>query len=284
MNQAESPEACHVTRKAAKKAVTERLPIDLLQLSDARPAGFITRASPELIERVRRHGPIDPVVVRPIAGGRYEILSNPEAWVATGRAGRHEVPVVIRDDLSSEIAAEIVREQYGDRRAASAIDEAQRFMDELQALGGAGRRGAISQVAAAAGRARAYVAHALRLLELPEDIQTLVRRGVLSPGHVRPLVSLRDPVLQRRLARTMVDERLSVRAAERLVRGSRTTTATAPAAATSDATDLRRLESRMTELIGCPFQVDPKAGRATIQYFGDLEILQGVLERLGYQE
>jgi ParB family chromosome partitioning protein len=269
-----------------ENAVTDRLPIDLLQLSDARPAGFIPRASPELIERVRRHGPIDPVVVRPIAGGRYEILSNPEAWVATGRAGRHEVPVVIRDDLSTELAAEIVREQYGDRRAPSAIDEAQRFMDELQALGGPGRRGAISRVAAAAGRARAYVAHALRLLELPEDIQALVRQGVLSPGHVRPLVSLRDPVLQRRLARTMVDERLSVRAAERLVRGSRTTTpvATAAAAPSSDATDLRRLESRMTELIGCPFQVDPKAGRATIQYFGDLEILQGVLERLGYQE
>ena len=117
------------------------------------------------------------MVVRPIAGGRYEILSNPEAWVATGRAGRHEVPVVIRDDLSTELAAEIVREQYGDRRAPSAIDEAQRFLDELQALGGPGRRGAISRVAAAAGRARAYVAHALRLLELPEDMQALVRQG-----------------------------------------------------------------------------------------------------------
>ena len=69
--------------------VIERLPIDLLHLSDARPPGFVPRVSGALVERIRRYGPIDPVVVRPEgATGRYEILSNPEVWVATGRVRR----------------------------------------------------------------------------------------------------------------------------------------------------------------------------------------------------
>ena len=119
----------------------ERLPIDLLHLSDARPPGFVPRVSGALVERIRRYGPIDPVVVRPEgATGRYEILSNPEVWVATGRAGRHEVPVLIRTDLSPEQAAAVVRQQYG-AEDSSPLEEARRFQAALELHGGPTRRG-----------------------------------------------------------------------------------------------------------------------------------------------
>lgn len=267
-------------------AVPDRLPIDLLCLSEARPPGFVPRPSPELVERIRRYGPIDAVVVRPIGDGRYEILSRPEVWVATGRAGRHEVPVVIRDDLSAEQAGAIVREHYVDRPVLP-LEEARRLKAELDAQPNPEARGAITAVAARAGRRRAYVAHALRLLELPTDVQQLVESGRLTPGHVRPLVSLRDPDRQRSLAREFVESGFTVRAAEQRVRALRTETPPpkAPPASgyTAPDSDLHRLESVMTDLLGCQFRLDTRRGVAEIAYYGDLEILQGVLERLGYR-
>jgi ParB family chromosome partitioning protein len=269
------------------KTVIERLPIDLLHLSAARPPGFVPRASTALVERIRRYGPIDPVVVRQeVSTGRYEILSNPEVWVATGRAGRHDVPVMLRDDLTDGQAAEIVRQQYG-ADASSPLDEARRFRAALDAHGGPTRRGSITFVAAEVGRSRAYVAHALRLLDLPDDVQALLEGGDLTPGHLRPLVTLRDPKLQRLLARQFIDQRLSVREAEQRVRETRAGTQSLPGpdarVAPAADVDVRHLESSMTELLGCRFHVDEQRGVAEIAYYGDLEILQGVLERLGYR-
>jgi ParB family chromosome partitioning protein len=266
--------------------VPEQLPIDLLRLSDARPPGFIPRPSAELVERIRRYGPIDAVVVRPTGSGRYEILSRPEVWVATGRAGRHEVPVLIRYDLTAEQAEAIVREQYVDG-STSPLDEARRLKADLDAQPHPEARGAITEVAARAGRSRAYVAHALRLLELPTDVQQLVESGRLTPGHVRPLVALRDPDRQRALAREFVELGFTVRAAEQRVRALRAETpppdaSPASAPSTADA-DLQRLESVMTDLLGCQFRLDTRRGVAEIAYYGNLEILQGVLERLGYR-
>lgn len=266
----------------------ERLPIDLLHLSASRPPGFVPRPSSALVERIRRFGPIDPVVVRPEgATGRYEILSNPEVWVATGRAGHHVVPVLIRSDLTSEQAAEVVRQQYGGVTATGPLEEARGFLAALESHGGPMRRGSITAVASEVGRSRAYVAHALRLLDLPDDILALLERGELTPGHLRPLVTLCDPQLQRALVRQFIDQRLSVREAEQRVRETR---AAAPApvrpeprSAHAPDVDVRHLESRMTDLLGCQFHVDAKRGVAEIAYYGDLEILQGVLERLGYR-
>ena len=267
-------------------AVPEQLPIDLLCLSEARPPGFVPRPSPELVERIRRYGPIDAVVVRPTSDGRYEILSRPEVWVATGRAGRHEVPAFIRHDLSAEQAGAIVREHYVDRPVLP-LEEARRLKAELDAQPNPEARGAITAVAARAGRPRAYVAHALRLLELPTDVQQLVETGRLTPGHVRPLVALRDPDRQRSLAREFVERGFTVRAAEQRVRTLRAETPPSegpPASGCSAAnSDLHRLESVMTDLLGCQFRLDTSRGVAEIAYYGDLEILQGVLERLGYR-
>jgi ParB family chromosome partitioning protein len=125
------------------------------------------------------------------------------------------------------------------------------------------------------------------LLDLPDDLQVLLERGELTPGHLRPLVTLRDSELQRRLAQQFIVQRLSVRQAEQRVRETR---AAAPSMSQPEPTnapdpdvDLRHLESHMTELLGCRFHVDAKRGVAEIAYYGDLEILQGVLERLGYR-
>ncbi len=253
--------------------------IDQLYLSPAKPSGFIPKPTPALRRRITKHGVLDPVVVRPTSPGRYEILSNPATWIAAGEVGLHSVPVFIRDGLSDEEAAAIVLDHY-QAPALNAIDEAQGFDDQLHSLGGRGQYGAIARLARRAGRSRSYVAHALRLLELPGAVQDLVRSGRLSPGQVRPLVTVKGAAQQTLLAQRILAERLSARAAEALALQHRTGTQKAPAGRAENA-DVKRLERAVTELIGCPFEI--RGGEAVFNYFGDYEVLDGVLQRLGYR-
>ncbi len=253
--------------------------IEQLHLSPARPPGFIPRPTPALRRRIAKHGVLEPVVVRRVGREGYEILSNPATWIAAGQAGLHTVPVFIREGLSDAEAAAIVLDHY-QSAALNAIDEAQGFEDQLQELGGHGQYGAIARLAVRVGRSRTYVAHALRLLALPETIQDLVRSGRLSPGQVRPLVTVKGAAQQTLLAQRILAERLSARAAEALALQHRTGTQKAPAGRAENA-DVKRLERAVTELIGCPFEI--RGGEAVFNYFGDYEVLDGVLRRLGYR-
>lgn len=264
--------------------MTDWLGLDKLSLSTDRPSGYIPSPPASLLERVRDFGPIEPVVVRPIANNKFEILANAETWVAAGRAGLHEVPVLIRDDLDDELASEIVRSHYG-QKSRNAIDEAKHFESQLAAFGGRKRRGAIGKLATAIGRSRPYIAHSLRLLTLSAEIQELIQRGALSAGQARPLVSIRDRVSQGQVARSIVANKLTARAAEQLantmknsksaINSKKRTTDTEKSA------DIKRFERQVSEVIGSRFSLEN--GRAIIDYDGNLEVLQGIVERLGYR-
>jgi ParB family chromosome partitioning protein len=255
--------------------------IEQLHLSPARPPGFIPRPTPALRRRIAKHGVLEPVVVRRVGREGYEILSNPASWIAAGQAGLHTVPVFIREGLSDAEAAAIVLDHY-QSAALNAIDEAQGFDDQLQELGGHGQYGAIARLAVRVGRSRTYVAHALRLLALPESIQDLVRSGKLSPGQARPLVTVRGAALQTMLARKILAEGLSARAAEALALEHRHpgSTAAAPARGVIDP-NVQRLEQAVTELIGSPFAI--RGNEAVFNFFGNYEVLEGLLRRLGYR-
>ena len=255
--------------------------IEQLHLSPARPAGFIAKPSLALRQRIAKHGVLDPVIVRRLHPGSYEILSNPVAWVAAGEAGLHSVPVVVQEDLSNEAAAAIVRDHY-QSPTLNPIDEAQSLNDQLQALGGRGQYGVIARLARKTGRSRTYVAHALRLLALPDAVQTLVRSGRLSPGQVRPLVTVQGRALQTRLAHRILAEGLSAREAEALAAehrsGGRISVTEVEQAVDPD---VLRLQQAVSELIGCPFEI--RGDEAVINFFGNYEVLDGVLRQLGYR-
>ena len=255
--------------------------IEQLHLSPARPRGFIPRPTPALRRRIAKHGVLEPVVVRPMGEAGYEILSNPATWVAAGEAGLHTVPVFMRAGLSDAAAAAIVLDHY-QSAALNAIDEAQGFDDQLQELGTHGEHGAIARLAARVGRSRTYVAHALRLLTLPETIQDLVRSGKLSPGQARPLVTVRGAALQTRLAQKILAEGLSARAAEALALEHRHpgTRAAVPVPTVPDP-NVQRLERAVSELLGSPFAI--RGNEAVFNFFGNYEVLEGLLRRLGYR-
>ncbi|RLA52452.1 MAG: hypothetical protein DRR42_07480 [Gammaproteobacteria bacterium] len=265
--------------------MTDWLGIEKLHLSPSKPDGYVPRPTASLLDRVKDHGPIEPVVVRPVANDKYEILANAETWVAAGRAGFHEVPVTIRDDIDEHTAQDIVQSYYGGTKG-SAIDEAKHFEDQLAAFGGINCRGAVGKLAVAIGRSRPYIAHSLRLLTLPAEVQELIEKGVLSAGQARPLVSISNRANQVKAARTIIADKLTARAAEKLasnIRNGETTTKPEKTRnVTEKSADTRRFERQVSAVIGAQFSLEN--GRAIIDYSGSLDVLQGIVERLGYRE
>ena len=262
--------------------------IEQLYLSPARPRGPLPEVSASLQRLVETHGPIDPVVVRP-HGPRYEILSNAETWLAAQRAGWREVPIDIRDDITDEEASAIVALTSRGGRS-DPIEEAQQLEEQLKKLCAGGRQrryGAISFLARELGKSRTHMSHTLRLLKLPARIQRLVATGQLTAGHARALVTLKDSRRQDRLAERIIRQRLSVRQAEAVAQGRRISRARTSRhqpgeSSFSEDPDIRRLEMTLSDALGSNTRIDSARGRLIIHYGSNLDVLQGVLERLGY--
>ncbi|MEQ9590912.1 MAG: ParB/RepB/Spo0J family partition protein [Parvibaculaceae bacterium] len=251
----------------------QQMGLERLVVSPSRPEGVTLTPSREVLASVRQVGVVVPLVVRPTLVDRYEILSDPQVWVAAGRVGLSRVPVVIRDDLPESRVQRIVALHYTDGRR-NPLLEAEEFAAEFAEQG----HGDVSRLARRLGLRRSYVAHALRLLTLPEWIQEKVRAGGLTGGHARALVSVPDES-RRQLVQEIELERLSVRATELRAKALRAAD-DRPIVDAADDPDIRRLQAEMTELIGSPFRLD--GGKVVIDYFDDLDILQGILVRLGY--
>ena len=254
--------------------------IEELHLSPLRPPGPLPEVPPSLARLVDSHGPVDPVVVRSRPRG-FEILSNAETWLAAQRAGWHEVPIELRDELDDTVAREILR-LSSRSQGSDPIEEARQFNAELARRGRDGRRshGEITRLARERGRSRSYVAHALRLLTLSPRIQESIASGRLSAGHARALVTLRDARRQERVAERILRYGLSVRATEALVRGREHARVEASRSVHEDP-DIRRLERDLSEALGTAARLDTRAGRLIIDYGDNLGVLDGVLERLG---
>lgn len=261
--------------------------IDELYLSSIRPRGPLPEVPASLQRLVEAHGPIDPVVVRP-RGTLYEILSNVETWLAAQRAGWRTVPIEIRDDVTDADAEAILALAGGVGRP-DPIEEARDLEGQLERLCAGdrrGRHGSITRLAAMLGKSRTEISHALRLLKLPPRIQQLVATGQLTAGHARALVTIQDARRQRRLAEKIIRDGLSVREAEAAAQGRRIRRTArvhhfSDDSMFSEDPDIRRLETTLTDTLGSLTRIDAEGGRLIIHYAGNLDILQGLLERLG---
>jgi len=189
-------------------------------VGEVRPSGrqprrrFDAEATAGLADSVRAAGVLQPIVVRPRAGGGYELIAGERRWRAARDAGLATVPALVReaDDRDSLVLAlveNVAREQL------SPVEEARAYavlLDEFEL--------SLGEVAAKVGRSKPSVSNRLRLLELPADVLELVERGELSEGHARAVLGVPDHEDRRRLARRIVRSGLSVRAAERAARES----------------------------------------------------------------
>jgi ParB family chromosome partitioning protein len=165
----------------------------------------------ELARSIGSNGVVQPVLLRR-KGSRFELIAGERRWRAAQLAGLTKVPAVLRN-VSDENVLEIALIENIQREDLNPIEEARAYKKLMDTLG-------LTQevIAERVGRDRSYVTNYLRLLRLPEDLQELLQSGRLSTGHARTLLGVDEVDVQRRLARKIIEQDLSVRATERLVR------------------------------------------------------------------
>ncbi|WP_374763120.1 ParB/RepB/Spo0J family partition protein [Yunchengibacter salinarum] len=193
---------------AAEGLHPRQLPIGLLERNPHQPRqSFDAEALEDLARSIKEKGLLQPVLVRPLDGGRYQIVAGERRWRAAQKAAVHDVPVVVQelddaDVLQIGIIENIQRQNLTPMEEASAY---QRLIDDF------GHNQA--DVAQVVGKSRSHVANLLRLLGLPESVRALVDQGALSMGHARALIGATDPDA---LAKKVVADGLSVRQTEKL--------------------------------------------------------------------
>lgn len=170
------------------------------------------QALEELADSIRASGVVQPVVLRPMANGRFQLVAGERRWLASKRAGRATVPAVVRQ-ISNEQAMEITIIENLQREDLTPVEQAhafERLSREFQMTQ--------EQIAARTGKDRASIANFIRLLKLPESVQIAMEEGSLSFGHGKVLLSLAGfPEHLERAAREVVEKKLSVRQTEELV-------------------------------------------------------------------
>jgi ParB family chromosome partitioning protein len=240
---------------------------------------FAPEALQELIDSIRQHGIIQPLIVRQ-ANGRHELIAGERRWRAAQEIGLTEVPVIIRKASDLEVLELSLIENL-QRSDLNPIEEAQGYARLAEEFGM--RQEDIAQKV---GRSRASVANAMRLLDLHEQVQTWLTQNLLSVGHAKVLLGLKTPEDQLLVAETILRRNATVRGTERLVarqlgmgRGRRKRRS-GEAMATS--AEIRDLQDRLQQQLGTHVKIHhgEKSGRIEIEYYGD-DDLQRVLTLLG---
>lgn len=184
---------------------------------------FDDTALAELADSIREHGVLQPLLVRPIPGGRYQIIAGERRWRAARMSGLSEVPVIIKE-FDDATAMEVALIENLQRSDLNIIEEALGYQELMEKHGYTQE-----QVAKRVGKSRPVVANALRMLSLPEQTAALVRTGKLSAGHARALLGLPQREMIDPLAESVCKNGMSVRDTEKLVAGYKVGGKSAPA-------------------------------------------------------
>lgn len=239
---------------------------------------FDEKALSELAESIEQHGVLQPLVVRPLANGAYQLVAGERRWRAARIAGLTEVPVVIKE-LSDEEVIEIAMIENLQREDLNPLEEALGYRYMMDELG-------ITQEQAAekVGKSRPAVANALRLLKLPDEVQEMIKNNLISPGHARALLGFDSEDMIIQTAKLIVKEDLSVREVEIMVKNSKK----APKIPKQQKRDkfFSEVELALVENLGRKVKIKESkrdAGLLEIEFFDkdDLESLAMKLENYG---
>ena len=176
---------------------------------------FDEKALSELADSISQHGILQPLVVRPMKNGTYQLVAGERRWRAARLAGLTEVPVIIKE-LTDEETIEIAMVENLQREDLNPLEEALGYkymMEELKITQ--------EQAAEKVGKSRPVIANALRLLKLPEEVQEMIKNNLISSGHARALLSFQTESEMIAAANLIIKEDLSVRDVENLVKLSK---------------------------------------------------------------
>ena len=241
---------------------------------------FDEDALAELADSIAKHGVIQPLLVRPMPDGSYQLVAGERRWRASRMAGLTEVPVVIKE-LSDDEAMALALIENLQREDLNAIEEAQGIKALMDTL-------SLTQDEAAerVGKSRPAVANALRLLKLPDSVIALVSDGKLSPGHARALLGFKDEQDIIETADLIIEKELTVRDVEKLVK-KRNKEPKAEKPAARRASYYNEVELALTDFLGRKVKVGTKPGKESgvleIDFFDkdDLTRLADALKSLG---
>jgi ParB family chromosome partitioning protein len=253
-----------------------QIPVDLLQRGQYQPRVDMHEDTlSDLAESIKAQGVVQPIVIRPISGDRYEIIAGERRWRAAQLAGLDEIPAVIKDvpdeaAVAMALIENIQREDLNPLEEANAI---KRLIDEFEMTH--------QEAGDAVGRSRTAVSNLLRLLDLSLSVKPYLESGELEMGHARALLSLPTD-LQLQAAQAIVKRGLSVREAETL---SRSMQAEKPVRSVKNKNldpDVQRLQDDLEEKLAAKVSIQYSAsGKGKLQIaFNSLDELEGILEHI----
>jgi ParB family chromosome partitioning protein len=226
----------------------------------------------ELAQSIRANGIVQPVLVRR-RGARYQLVTGERRWRAAQRAGLQRIPAVVRE-IPDDKLLELALVENIQRQELNAIEEAHAYKRLIETLG-------LTQetVAQRVGRDRSFVTNYLRLLRLPEDIQRLLSEEKLTAGHARALLGVDDEEIQRKVARNIIEQSLSVRETERAIKriiaGANPSQATMPAQKQDDP-NVKAAEIKLRRRFGTQVRVIQSStgtgGKIEIEYYSDSDL------------
>ena len=245
------------------------LPLSRIERNPQQPrTTFDDAALGELAASIAVHGVLQPVVVRELAGGDYELVAGERRVRAARIAGLTTIPAIVREadpERSLELALieNLQREDLNPVAAARAYRE---LIDRFGLTHDA--------VARQVGKSRVAITNALRLLDLAPETLQAISEGAISEGHGRALAAITVPELQRAILQVVVDRRLSVRETEELVRRRRDDTARTPVGPGPLSHDLRDLEAQLRGMLATKVGIvrTRRGGRLVIDFYSDEEL------------
>lgn len=246
--------------------------IDLIRPGEQQPRTTFDEAKlQELAQSIRASGIIQPLLVRR-RGGLFELVAGERRWRAAQLAGLSRVPAIVRE-IPDENLLELALIENIQRQELNPVEEANAYKRLIESLG-------LTQdeVAQRVGRDRTFITNYLRILKLPNEIQTLLEQEKLSFGHARALLGVVDPHLQRRMAQRILKSNWSVRETERRIRQLSVTSGTPKPSALSSTADpnVRAAETKLRRSLGTQVRIVPaKAGtpgRIEIEFYSTQDL------------
>ncbi|MGH2949564.1 MAG: ParB/RepB/Spo0J family partition protein [Solirubrobacteraceae bacterium] len=257
------------------------LPLELIEPNPRQPRADLDEGTlVALADSVRERGVLQPVLVRPLPGGTYELIAGERRWRAAGLAGLDTVPALVRPHEDAE-SLELALIENMAREDLSPVEEARACAMLVDELGltreDVGRR---------VGRSRVAVSNLMRLLDLPDEVLELLAAGHLTEGHGRALLTASDHDARRRLARTAVQEGWTVRQTEARARDAGRRTTRRPAEPHPDQVEgARRLGDALGRTVPGEVRVTPRGdGYRVVLDFSDPAKAEALAERLGAPE
>lgn len=283
-----SAPAADTSAAAADDAKRVRdVPLDQIVPSPLQPRTvFVESPLDDLVESIRQHGIIQPLIVR-LVDGKYELIAGERRWRASKKLGLATAPIIERDASDRDVLEMALIENL-QREGLNPMEEASGYVRLAKEF-------SLKQeeIAARVGKSRASVANAMRLLDLHGDVQSLVAQGRLSVGHAKAILAIKDQNSQLLASDQILKRQLTVRAAEKLAQSflaedlSGASDPKKAAAHTTRETDIhiRAISNRLREAFATHVAIHhtPKKGRIEIEYYGD-DDLQRILELLGMPE